>query len=452
MKQEWIAFDQLCRTHALCIPRYDALIGLVAALSQETAMSLDHCFDEVATFHQNFGIPVSTYPEPISAIRVGSRSKWLLEEVEEFRSASSLNEQADAMIDIIYLALGGLVEMGVRPQALFQIVHESNMSNRETLDFPARESSTVEFKESFNWGSKDKYAKAMAAFANHRGGCLVFGVADQPRRLVGLASAGFESLDEATITGYLNGIFSPEICYSKFSVEVAGRRVGIICVEAQKDSPVAAIKNDGEIREAEIYYRYNARNDKIKYPELTALFEHVRDRERKNWMDLFKRVSKIGPGNAGILDVVHGTIEGDKGSLLIDAALLPKLRFIKQGSLADSGRPVLKLIGDVRPIAMAGRRAGGMSLRITDDPLAPAVREETLLEQYPLTYQSLLKLLGRRYTDFKQNNSFHDIRRPLKKNPRYCHTRYLDPKTKKAGQDFYSEGIFDEFDKHYTRR
>ena len=322
----------------------------------------------------------------------------------------------------------------------------------ETLRLTSRESGSVEFKESFNWSSKEKYAKAMAAFANNRGGLLIFGVADSPKRLVGLSGAGFDNLDEATVTGYLNSVFSPAIRYEKFSEVIQDKKVGVIRVEAQDNGPVVAIKNDGEVKEAEIYYRYNARNDKIKYPELKALFDQARDRERRGWMELFQRVSKIGPENTALMDVVEGTIEGSKGSLLIDAALLPKLKFIKQGSFTEKGRPVLKLVGDVRPVAVAGRRTAGAGVRLTDDPDAPAVREETILAQYPLNYYDLLKALGERYTNFKQNEAFHKIQRPLKKNPDYCHTRYLDPKMKKGAKDFYSAGIFAEFDKYYTKR
>ena len=37
-------------------------------------------------------------------------------------------EEADAMIDVIYFALGTLVEMGIRPDELFEIVQRANMS------------------------------------------------------------------------------------------------------------------------------------------------------------------------------------------------------------------------------------------------------------------------------------------------------------------------------------
>src|SRR5678809_654324 len=103
--------------------------------------------------------------------------------------------------------------------------------NPETLRLSSRESSTLEFKEGFNWAGKDKYAKAMAAFSNHLGGCLVFGVANSPRRLVGLSGTAFDTIDEAAITGYLNSLFSPAIQYEKFSSSVQGRNVGVIVVK-----------------------------------------------------------------------------------------------------------------------------------------------------------------------------------------------------------------------------
>ncbi len=66
----------------------------------------------------------------------------------------------------------------------------------------SREGTSLEFKESFNWNSKDKYGKSIAAFANNRGGLLVFGISDRPREILGLKTTNFEELDEAIITQY----------------------------------------------------------------------------------------------------------------------------------------------------------------------------------------------------------------------------------------------------------
>ena len=63
----------------------------------------------------------------LPADRVEPRVAWMREEIEEFESAGSVVDQADAVIDLMYFALGTLVEMGVDGEALFDIVHRANM-------------------------------------------------------------------------------------------------------------------------------------------------------------------------------------------------------------------------------------------------------------------------------------------------------------------------------------
>ena len=88
-------------------------------------------FEEVKAFHQAFGHPVSNVPVSLTEDRAKKRYAWMLEEINEFLDAvkeQDIVEQADAMIDTIYFALGTLVEMGVQPGILFNIVQNANMS------------------------------------------------------------------------------------------------------------------------------------------------------------------------------------------------------------------------------------------------------------------------------------------------------------------------------------
>lgn len=147
----------------------------------------------------------------------------------------------------------------------------------------SRESGQLEFKESFNWFSKDKYAKSMAAFANNGGGFIIFGVKDQPRELVGLQSNNFEITDEATITSYLNNVFSPEIIFEKFIIEIQSKNVGVLYTHRASHKPVMCSKNDNELKESDIYYRYNAKSERIKYPELKLLLDQIKAEENKIW-------------------------------------------------------------------------------------------------------------------------------------------------------------------------
>jgi len=88
-------------------------------------------FQEVREFHQAFGHPTSDVPVSLTEDRAKRRYAWMLEEINEFLDAvkeQDVVEQADAMIDTIYFALGTLVEMGVQPDVLFRIVQHANMS------------------------------------------------------------------------------------------------------------------------------------------------------------------------------------------------------------------------------------------------------------------------------------------------------------------------------------
>lgn len=84
-------------------------------------------WEKVRQFHYRFGHPVSDEPVMLSQDRVEKRYMWMLEELDELRDATNVVEQADAIIDLIYFALGTLVEMGIEPDELFQTVHNANM-------------------------------------------------------------------------------------------------------------------------------------------------------------------------------------------------------------------------------------------------------------------------------------------------------------------------------------
>ena len=85
-------------------------------------------WNDVREFHEKFGHPVATAPTMVAKKRALSRAKWMNEEVAEFLIADDIYEQADAMIDLIYFALGTLVEMGLEADELFEIVQQANMA------------------------------------------------------------------------------------------------------------------------------------------------------------------------------------------------------------------------------------------------------------------------------------------------------------------------------------
>lgn len=118
-----------------CKPDIFAKTYAPAADNDDAPMGLDHAFQQVLEFHQAFDHPVASKPTMLSPERVKTRSAWMDSETQEFRDAPTVVDQADAMIDLIYFALGTLVEMGVRPQPLMDIVHvEGNMKKLHLVD------------------------------------------------------------------------------------------------------------------------------------------------------------------------------------------------------------------------------------------------------------------------------------------------------------------------------
>lgn len=127
-------------------------------------------FEQVKEFHVAFDHPVAENPTPLTLERATDRSVWIVEEILEHLQQSSDNKeqfeesyslllqgmekakekslkddfhldgtkrivgQADALIDAIYFIVGSLVEMNIKPNPLFDIVQDANMSKLFTAE------------------------------------------------------------------------------------------------------------------------------------------------------------------------------------------------------------------------------------------------------------------------------------------------------------------------------
>lgn len=92
---------------------------------------IDSMVERVARFNRE----IIGYPQPervstLSPARKDFRAGHLREEIQEFEMATEAGDTpaaADAMIDLIYVALGTLYEMGVSSGPVFDAVHHANM-------------------------------------------------------------------------------------------------------------------------------------------------------------------------------------------------------------------------------------------------------------------------------------------------------------------------------------
>ena len=87
------------------------------------------------------------------------------------------------------------------------------------------------------------------------------------------------------------------------------------------------------------------------------------------------------------------------------------------------------------------------------DAVPIQLTEANIREKYPWDYQELTRRLNMRYTDFRINQAFHDVRTPLHDDDRYAKVRYLDPANHSGlSKRFFNPNILTVFDQHYTKR
>ena len=82
-------------------------------------------------FHEKFGLTVNDTPTIPGDDVLQFRVNLINEEAEEFEQAAkarNLVEMADALADVIYVALGAAVSLGIDLEPVFEEVHRSNMT------------------------------------------------------------------------------------------------------------------------------------------------------------------------------------------------------------------------------------------------------------------------------------------------------------------------------------
>lgn len=218
----------------------------------------------------------------------------------------------------------------------------------------SRERIDLEYKETFALGSWANYAKTMAAFANNRGGYIVFGIKDNPREIKGVNSA-FLNFSQERFTEALNSQFAPELVWDQGLVEFDGFSIGYIYTREELQKPVMSLKSESseKMSSGDVYYRYRARSEKIKFPEMNRIIENRAKREREQVLKLIETIRKSGTTNLGIVNYNNGHFSTPSGvDVLVDRRLvmkvLRKAKYIKEGSFDETnGQPVLKITGNI---------------------------------------------------------------------------------------------------------
>lgn len=228
---------------------------------------------------------------------------------------------------------------------------------RQDLVLYHRESQTLEFKESYNYSGLAEYFRDFAAFANNKGGYLIFGVKDKPKReRVGMSEKSFnlfDKIDPEKISGFLMEDFSTKIDWEMNIMIIDNKKYGVFYVYESQNKPIICKKDEGDVlKNGEIYFRYGGRTQKIQYTELETIINHRIEQQNAYWMDLFGKIGRIGPQNAAVFDLDKGKIEKSNSQILVvDEQLLKDINWVKEGFFNEKeGEKSLKLVGQVQPV------------------------------------------------------------------------------------------------------
>lgn len=213
-----------------------------------------------------------------------------------------------------------------------------------------RESTDLEFKESFHFESIPFYLRSLVGMANNKGGQIVFGIKNSPHIPEGLKNDKFNRCDPKEINEKIHEYFSHEFEWHMNVLEYANLQFGQIWVPEASSKPILCKKNHdkGKLREGAIYYRYRGETKEIAYAELYKLIESEKEKEKRLWMSHIEKISMVGPRNIHILDTFNGEMQIGENKVFLDKELLSKIKFIKEGSFVEKGgAPALTIKGEI---------------------------------------------------------------------------------------------------------
>lgn len=86
--------------------------------------------EDVRQFHVKFDLIASLFPVHLTQAKLKERIDFMQEELDEFKVAAKsqdLAEQADALVDLVYVAMGTAVMLGLPWDELWAEVQRANM-------------------------------------------------------------------------------------------------------------------------------------------------------------------------------------------------------------------------------------------------------------------------------------------------------------------------------------
>ncbi len=231
--------------------------------------------------------------------------------------------------------------------------------------FICGESDVHECKENFGFRYCDSWLKAVAALANNKGGYIFFGIKDkklidnklaaESYDVTGLSNQEFENADPAEFTKKIKATFDPTPRVETTVISFGKKKLGLFYIHQHPSRPIIATKQEGVIREGDIFFRYPGQSMRIKYSDLRSMLDERDRHTREQVLPMLSKILTLGPQEAMIADLSQGSLSDAHSTITISEDLLDQIQFIKEGEFDyKSGAPTLRLIGDVQTVGSMG--------------------------------------------------------------------------------------------------
>lgn len=255
----------------------------------------------------------------------------------------------------------------------------------------AEESSEIEFKLAYNWKAKSKYAKSVAGLANNGGGYLLFGIENATRQVVGIDEGFWDGLDPRKLSQTFGQMLAPAPDVAKGKLALAGKVVGVLYVKEAAFKPVVSAASDSDLANGAIYFRYPGETCAARAPEIQSMLRERDRRIEERMASVVQRLQQVGTGQAAIIDLETGRVDGQMGHFLLPAELLPQVRVVQEGRLVDTeGSPALRLVGDLQVVGGGGAVVSVRKGNLSDEDVI-----EDFLRQRPVQNpEDYLRYLG----------------------------------------------------------
>lgn len=116
-------------------------------------------FEDVAAFHEKFGLTYDGKPRLLDSETSRFRLKFLEEELMEFRVSvisDDLPGMADALVDLVYVAMGTAYQMGLPWQHLWDEIQRANMGKvRASSEAESKRGSSLDVIKPTGWKGPD---------------------------------------------------------------------------------------------------------------------------------------------------------------------------------------------------------------------------------------------------------------------------------------------------------